>query len=165
MKRLLKISLLTLVVLFILIQFYPRPRKNIQQSVNPNDISVSHRISPAIQGILKSSCYDCHSNNTTYPWYAEMQPVAWWLGNHIRDGKKQLNFSDFGTYNLSGKYKKFDEIIKEVKGGGMPLKSYTLIHRNAKLAPSEKAQLLNWASAEYEGMRALYPADSLIGKK
>lgn len=165
MKRFFKVLFLILLALFILIQLYPRPMKNIEQSFNPNDISVTNKTTLAVQNILKSSCYNCHSNNTTYPWYSTVQPTAWWLGNHIRDGKKELNFSEFGTYSLRKKYKKFEEIIKEVKENEMPLKSYTLIHTDAKLDASEKAQLLDWANAEYVGMKTFYPADSLIGKK
>jgi hypothetical protein len=165
MKRFFKIFLLTLVVLFILVQFYPRPEKNIQQTVNPNDISATHKMTPGIRHLLKRSCYDCHSNYTTYPWYSAMQPIASWLGDHISAGKKELNFSEFNAYKLARKFKKFDEIIKEVKGGEMPLKSYTLIHTDARLDSGEKAQLLDWANAEYEKMRMHYPADSLVGKK
>lgn len=165
MKRFLQVLFLILPALFILIQLYPRPKKNIEQSLNPNDISFSNKTIPAEQNILKSSCYDCHSNNTTYPWYSAIQPVAWWLGDHIREGKKELNFSEFGTYSLRRKYKKFGEIIKEVEEGEMPLKSYTRIHTDAKLDAAKKAQILQWANAEYERMKTLYPADSLIEKK
>lgn len=164
MKRFLKFFLLAILTLFILIQFYPRAKKNIDHSQNPNDISVTNRTRSDIQNILKNSCYDCHSNNTTYPWHSAIQPVAWWLGDHINEGKKELNFSEFGTYNLRRKYKKFDEIIKEVEEDEMPLKSYTRIHQVAKLDTTEKAALLSWATNEYEAMKSLYPADSLTKK-
>jgi hypothetical protein len=165
MKRFFKYFLLTLLILFVLVQFYPRPPKNVDLSASPNDISVTNKTTLGVQNILKKSCYDCHSNNTTYPWYASIQPVAWWLGNHITEGKKHLNFSEFGTYSLSQKYKKLEETIHEVENGDMPLTSYTLIHTDAKLGAAEKKTLLDWANAEYANMRANYPADSLVGKK
>jgi len=164
MKRFFKIFFLILLILFILIQFYPRPEKNSGQSYNKNDISATYNTTPAVQNILKNSCYDCHSNKTVYPWYSYLQPVAGWLGNHIIEGKKELNFSEFDTYSPRKKFKKLDEIIREVEEDKMPLESYTFIHYNAKLDSAEKAQILNWAKNNYDGMKEKYPADSLKRK-
>ena len=164
MKRFLKLLLITILALFILIQLYPRPKKNVEKNLNPYDISLTNKTPPGVHKILKVSCYNCHSNNTIYPWYASLQPVAWWLGDHITEGKKELNFSEFGTYSLRRKYKKLDEIIKEVEEDKMPLQNYTRLHHDAKLDTSEKAAILAWANTEYDKMTANYPADSLVKK-
>jgi hypothetical protein len=148
MKKAIKYILLTLLVLFILIQFYPRPEKNVVQGISENDISISHKTTLAVQQILVISCYDCHSDNTNYPFYSNIQPFAWWLGNHVKDGKKHLNFSQFGSYPADKQRKKLKEIIEEVEDGEMPLSSYILGHPEARLKANEKALLLTWAEAE-----------------
>ena len=117
--------LLALAALLLVIQVF-RPAKNLAAAepfTGPNEITVLHPASPEVKQILAVACYDCHSNRTRYPWYAEVQPVSWWLANHIRDGKRHLNFSEFGTYNAKRQAKKLDEIVDEVKDHGMPLSS------------------------------------------
>ncbi|HMJ46824.1 MAG TPA: heme-binding domain-containing protein [Ferruginibacter sp.] len=163
MKKFLKYFLLIIILLFIAIQFYPKPPKNTGASVN--DISKVHNIPPNVKSILETSCYDCHSNNTRYPWYNNLQPVALWMGNHIKDGKKELNFSEYATYSIRKKFKKLEEIGEQVKKGEMPLASYTLIHRNAILDSEKKKILEDWASAIHDSIRFKYPADSLVIKK
>lgn len=100
--------------MFIIIQFI-RPSKNKSKQIEANDISAKYAISENVQNILKTSCYDCHSNNTAYPWYAEIQPVGWWLNNHIKDGKDALNFSEFLSYPIRRQYHKLDDINKQIK--------------------------------------------------
>src|ERR1700709_1424131 len=99
MKVWIKKTLVILLAVFIIIQFF-RPGKNRSGKTEMNEIAVKYSIPDTVKNILKTSCYDCHSNNTVYPWYAEVQPVAMWLGNHIDEGKDELNFSEFGTYNI-----------------------------------------------------------------
>ena len=107
-KRSRKILLLFL-ALFIIIQFF-RPVKNISEKVEAYHITTRYKVPDTVQQILKASCYDCHSNNTVYPWYAEVQPVAWWLNSHIEDGKRGLNFSEFMTYPIRRQYRKLEEV-------------------------------------------------------
>ncbi len=164
MRRFFKILILSILVLFLLIQLYPRPQKNNNTSITQNDFSVINNPPPAIQNILKKSCNDCHSNNTVYPWYAHLQPVAWWLGDHIEHGKKELNFSEFGSYSPRRKYRKLEEMYGEVKEDKMPLPSYTWIHKDAILSAEEKQILLSWIDAESKKMEAVYPIDSLKRK-
>ena len=164
MKKVLKNTLLVLLVLFVLIQFYPRAAEN----NNPDaslDIAQVHAVPANVQSVLKSACYDCHSNQTTYPWYANLQPVSYWLNDHIVEGKKELNFSEFASYRLSKQFRKLEEINGEVKEGKMPLQSYTLIHTDAKLSADDKLTLASWAESLRDSMRTVYPADSLIRKK
>ena len=97
-----------------------------------------------IQNILKTSCYDCHSNNTNYPWYNKIQPVNWWLADHINEGKEELNFDEFNAYSTKKKLHKLDEVIETIKDNEMPLKSYTLIHSNAKLSENDKQEIEAW---------------------
>lgn len=153
----LKRIFIALLIIFIIIQFF-RPEKNIASAASPNDISNVHALPDSVHEILKVACYDCHSNNTRYPWYNNIQPVAWWLRSHITDGKKGLNFSEFASYNAQKQYKKFTQIIKEVKSGGMPLSSYTLIHRDAVLSDHQKGLITGWASIIADSLKAVDPS-------
>jgi hypothetical protein len=163
MKKVLKTIGIALLVILVLVQFYPRPTKNI--GLASNDISVSHVVPTAVKELLNTSCYDCHSNTTVYPWYANIQPVAWWLNEHVVDGKKELNFSEFGNYNLARQFHKLEEVTEVIETNEMPLQSYTIIHGDAKLSPEEKQVLLTWAADLRQTMKNKYPADSLIRKK
>jgi len=157
--------LLILLVVFIAIQFF-RPVKNIAADASSfkNDITTVYVVPDSVHQILQASCYDCHSNNTLYPWYNNIQPVAWWLNRHIQNGKRALNFSEFATYAVQRKYKKLNGIIKEIRSDGMPLSSYTLIHRYAILSPDQKNLLINWATTIRDSIKANTPADSLVKK-
>lgn len=163
-KKISKVFLIIIIIAFIAIQFI-RPEKNTGEEIAQNQITAIHQIPDDVQQILKVSCYDCHSNTTHYPWYDNIQPVAWILNDHIIEGKKELNFSVFSTYPAYRRHKKFKEIIKEVKEGDMPLLSYTIPHRDAALNAGQKLILENWASAAMKEMEAQYPADSLVRPK
>ena len=89
---------LGLLVVLVVIQFI-RPTRNISTSESPNEISKFYDVPAEVHAVLKKSCYDCHSNNTVYPWYTNLQPVGLWLQSHVNDAKGELNFSEFGTYN------------------------------------------------------------------
>lgn len=134
-----------LLIVLVIIQFI-HPTKNKSTTSQPNDIGVTMNVPDDVSIILRKACYDCHSNNTSYPWYANIQPMAWWLNDHIEEGKDELNFSEFGSYKLKRKIKKFNEIAGEVTDGEMPLKSYTWIHKDAKLSKEEANTLINWAN-------------------
>ncbi len=158
--------LLLLLAALIFIQFF-HPEKNINEnpSAMDKDISSASFVPDSIFKILETSCYDCHSNNTEYPWYAEVQPVAWWMNNHIREGKREINFDEFASYRPGKQYRKLDEIIKQVQEGEMPLKSYTFIHKYAILSSRQKQAIIAWANAAMDSMKLRYPADSLLKKK
>ncbi len=154
-----------LIVLLLLAQFYPRPERNKANTPEPKHIRSVYPIPGDVEALMKSSCYDCHSNNTVYPWYSNIQPVAWWLGDHIEEGKKELNFSEFANYSLARQYRKLEEVISEVKEGKMPLESYTFIHRNANFSAAQRQVITSWAENIRSEMTQKYPADSLIRKK
>lgn len=139
--------LVGLLAVLVGIQFI-RPARNIANpGPNPHDITALHPTPPPVRAILERACYDCHSDNTRYPWYAEVQPIAWWLDHHVRDGKRHLNFSQFGSYPTKRALKKVGEITEEVREEKMPLPSYVLVHRDAKLTPGEVQQLNDWVAS------------------
>ena len=135
---------LGLLVLFILLQFY-RPARNRSAAAQPNDISQVYPVPANIQTILDKSCNDCHSNNTNYPWYTEIQPVGIWTQNHVNEGKEELNFSEFKTYTAKRQAKKMHEVVEMIEENEMPLNSYLWIHGDAKLNAEEKTSLIAWA--------------------
>jgi heme-binding protein len=164
MKKVLKVFLAILLVALILIQFI-RPVKNSGEEIAENQIAAKHQIPVNVQQILKVSCYDCHGNTTSYPWYNNLQPVAWFLSDHIMVGKRELNFSIFSTYPAWRQYEKFKEIGDEVKEDKMPMYSYTLLHRDAILNADQKLSIRNWAANAMKKMEAQYPSDSLVEPK
>lgn len=131
-------------LLIIAIQFFDTD-KNISATSSENAIEKHYQVSSHVQGLLKTSCYDCHSNNTTYLWYNHIQPVKWWLADHVNSGKRYLNFDEFNTYSKEKKLKKLDEITETVRSGEMPLSSYTVTHHDAKLSPADKSKIEEWA--------------------
>jgi hypothetical protein len=142
----LKKILFVVVIIFVAIQFY-RPARNMSKAVSTNDITNVHPPSSEVNNILQKACNDCHSNNSNYPWYTNIQPFGMWIQDHIDEGKSELNFSEFKTYTAKRQAKKMHEIEEMIEENEMPLYSYTIIHRNAKLTDIEKQQLIAWAKA------------------
>lgn len=136
--------LIGVLILFLLIQFIG-PAKNQGKVIASEDITHIVAIPADVQARLKTACYDCHSNNTSYPWYANVQPLGWWLANHIKDGKAELNFNEFGSYSKRRQLSKLKGIGESINNGSMPLSSYTLIHRRAKLSTEDKKMIIDWA--------------------
>jgi hypothetical protein len=162
--KILKGIVLALLVALLGAQFV-RPKKNMGDDNQTNGVAKAFQIPAEVHSILQVSCYDCHSNTTRYPWYAEVQPVGWWLKGHIEDGKRELNFSEFAAYRPRRQFRKFEEIVEMVKDEKMPLPSYLLAHRDAKLSQEQKDRLIAWASEAREKMSAMYPPDSLAGRR
>ncbi len=122
-----------------------QPERNLDNGqVLPIHFSKAYNIPPNIQNMLQTACYDCHSNNTSYPWYAYIQPGRMLMENHIKKGKKDLNYSEWGNYSKRKKESKLNGMIKQIKSGEMPLSSYTMIHKNAVLSESQKTELITW---------------------
>lgn len=160
MKKYLKPILYTLLALFLLAQFI-RPAKNLSNDQSRH-LSTKYPIPAEVKSVLKVACYDCHSNYTIYPWYAEVQPVAAWLANHVDEGKRELNFSELTTRRIAVQNHKMEEVIEMVREGEMPLASYTWVHRDAILSQEQKDLLINWAQSVMDSIKAQYPADSLV---
>ncbi len=143
MKKTVRLVAILLLVVLLVIQFI-RPERNLHSG--PQDASlVNHfEVPDTIQNILKTSCFDCHSNNTKYPWYMNVQPVAWFLADHIKEGKSELNFDEFNNYTKRLKLSRLKSIAHSVEDD-MPLWSYTLIHRDAMLTEAQTKLVSDWA--------------------
>jgi hypothetical protein len=142
-----------LLIILVIIQFI-RPEKNRSTTIGANDLSKHYAIPANVQDILGRACNDCHSNNTKYPWYSEVQPVGWWLQNHVNDGKRNMNFSEYTSYKPEDQHHLMEELMEEVKEGHMPLNSYLWVHKEAKLSAEEKEALLIWAGVVAEQIKA-----------
>lgn len=151
-KIIIKRIVLLIVVVFIGIQFVPTTY-NQSDTLLETDISNTFDIPSKIQTLLENSCYDCHSNNTYYPWYNNIQPMSWMMERHIKNGKKELNFSEFGAYSKRRKKSKIKSIINQIKDDEMPLSSYTLLHRNAILSESDKLLIINWMENQRNNLK------------
>ncbi|PWT96099.1 MAG: cytochrome C [Bacteroidetes bacterium] len=138
--------IIVLVLILIIIQFI-RPSRNISPGISANDITRHYVVSDTVQKILAVACNDCHSNNTLYPWYTNIQPVGWWMQDHINEGKHDLNFSEFASYEPARAAHKMKELIERVKEKDMPLNSYTWIHKDAILSDGQIQILTGWADS------------------
>lgn len=143
MKKILKIVAMIVLVAFVGIQFIPT-EKNQSDFAPKTDFLLVNNTPETISNLLIESCYDCHSNNTKYPWYNRIQPMAWFLEDHIKEGKKELNFSEWNEYSDRRKNSKLNSIISQIEDDEMPLFSYTLIHRNAVYSDSEKELVIEY---------------------
>ncbi len=157
--------LLGLLAILVIIQFI-KPARN-QSGDETYGIATKYQVPAEVNTILKSACNDCHSNTTEYPWYANVQPSAWWLASHVNGGKKHLNYSEFTKLPVAVQNHKFEETIEMVKEKKMPISSYTWfgLHPDAKLTDEQRATLTAWALSNMEMLKATYPADSLVMKK
>jgi hypothetical protein len=140
-----------LLLVFVAMQFV-RPTPNTSNAVQQDDLIQHFNVPANVAGILKKSCYDCHSNNTRYPWYSNVQPIAWLLEKHIRNGKTELNFNEFTTYPKRRQLSKIKSIQNSIRDGSMPLSSYSLMHPEAKISNESKALLLGWTSKTIDSL-------------
>jgi len=130
-------------IAFVGIQFFPTER-NQNKAEYVTDFMLVNKVPPMVQNKIKVSCYDCHSNKTEYPWYNKIQPVAWFLEDHIKNGKAELNFNEWGDYSDRRKNSKLRSIISQIEDDEMPLDSYTFIHWDAKFSKSEKKEIIKY---------------------
>lgn len=147
MKKALKITVIVLFAAFIAIQFY-RPDFTNPPVIAEQTLEANNQIPGAVENILVRSCNDCHTNKTEYPWYSQIAPSSWFLANHISDGRRHLNFSEWRTYEISRKRRKLEEVCEQVKEREMPLPSYLWIHWGAKLSDEEVKILCDWTESE-----------------
>lgn len=101
-----------------------------------------------VKAIFKKACYDCHSNETNWVWYTKVAPISFLLTSHVKDGRKHLNFSEWGLYDPKKAEKKMEEIWEEVRDEEMPPWLYRVGHSEAKLTPEEKNTIRNWATSK-----------------
>lgn len=152
MSRIKKI-LLALLVVFIAIQFI-QPAHNKTVQVLPTDFVKVFTVPNNVQSVLQAACYDCHSNNTNYPWYSKIQPMAWMMARHINNGKDKLNFSDFGSYTSRRQISKLKGIANQIKDDEMPLSSYKWMHKNARLSKEQKNLIIDWMNKTADSLSA-----------
>lgn len=150
-----RMILWVLLLTFMVMQFF-QPDKNNNSVILSNDISSVVTVPDDVNLILHSACYDCHSNNTEYPWYTNIQPAGWWLSSHINDGKRHLNFNEFATYTTERKREKLDDVSKSIKEDWMPLNSYTWMHKDARLTAAQKQLIINWADGAKRTIVAMH---------
>lgn len=154
-----------LLIALVLIQFF-HPAKN-DSNDDSKHISTIYPYPDHINKIMQRACNDCHSNNTQYPWYAKVQPGAWYLNGHVKGGKKHLNFSTFANLPIAVQYHKLEETIELVDEKKMPISSYTYfgLHKDAKLSDAQRKEIITWAKEIRTQMKKSYPADSLVRKQ
>ena len=145
MRVILKWSALGAVAIFAGLQVVPPPVRPLAQQNPPRGRSLQEIAGHEVGPILDRACKDCHSNETTVPWYGNIAPVSWLLAKHVRDGQRKLNFSDWGSRAYSSNER--EEICDAVSNGSMPLRSYTLMHRDAKLSKHDVDSICNWADS------------------
>lgn len=157
--------LIGLFAALVLMQFI-KPEKNISDG-NTYHISTKYTVPDNVDKILKVACNDCHTNKTEYPWYANIQPVAWFLDHHVVDGKRHYNLSNFTKLPIAVQNHKLEETVEMIDKKEMPVSSYTYfgLHKGANLTDEEREVLMSWAKAQMDTLKANYPADSLKMKR
>ncbi len=148
--------LIALLVILVIIQFI-RPTPNVSAELSSNDIEKHYAVPQDVKLILDKACRDCHSNNTRYPWYNSIQPVAWYLNDHIVDGKKHFNLSEFAEYPPKRAEHKLEELVESQTDHWMPLESYQNLHSEAKLTEAENQTLITWANDLRAQIKAAHP--------
>ncbi len=135
--KLIKPAGLVLLLALVLIQFVPVNRSNppVTREIAPN---------PDVHALIKRACYDCHSNQTQWPWYSYLAPASWLVTHDVEEGRKHVNFTEWDRYDEKKRRRKLEEIAEEVEEGAMPLKKYLLLHPEARLSDAERLLLVNW---------------------
>jgi hypothetical protein len=148
MRLFIKILVTTGIIAFVVIQFF-QPEKNIGE-VTQNHIFRQEQLPENVQLTIQNACLDCHSNNTRYPFYDRIAPASWMVSKHVTEGKKELNFSEWGTLDAYDKIKALEDIRQELEQNTMPLKAYVVMHREAKLSEEQKSALYSWIDKKGE---------------
>ncbi len=144
--------LIGLLVVLVAIQFFQIDKTN-PVADEKLDFLVMNNTSPEIATQIKASCYDCHSNQSVYPAYTYVQPVGWFVKNHIEEGKEHLNFSEFGNYSAKKQAHKLEESYEMIEKDEMPLSSYTIIHKEAVLDEAQQNALINYFKEIEKGIK------------
>ena len=140
----LKRIVLLLLGIVVLIQFIPSNLPDVSFE-NPNDLLANNDVPESIENLLRTSCYDCHSNETVYPWYSYVAPVSFLISKDTREGRHHLNFSEWEKMDAIEKAEALDDMAEEVEEGEMPMKIYPIMHSNARLSDADRNALAEWA--------------------
>jgi len=150
-KVMLKKIGLGLFAIFVIIQFFRIDKEN--PEVVPRKDFITQETPPeSVQTMLKNACYDCHSNETKYPWYSNVAPISWWLADHIEEGREELNFSEWADYPLKKQIHKMEECWEMLEEGEMPLESYLITHSEAELTSDQKEMLIEFFKLMEHGL-------------
>lgn len=140
-------------IALIAIQLY-RPAKTNPPENASNTIRAVAQVPPAVDQIFTKSCSDCHSNRTVWPWYSNVAPVSWFVAADVSDGRRHINFSNWGAYTPQQQQRKLSQICREVSDGGMPLRQYTWMHRGTALDQQQRNLVCDWTKAEQQRITA-----------
>lgn len=151
--KIVKWLLISLICLFILIQL-KRPARSNPAVEEAQTIEAHTQITPEVKDILSRSCNDCHSHKTVWPWYTNVAPISWWIADHINEGRRNMNLSQWGKLDNNRQDRKLRQICDEVEDGAMPLSSYLPMHPKARLSDQDKKTLCDWTAAERERLSA-----------
>jgi len=142
MKKL-RILFIFIVAALVLAQFFSIDKTN-PTSDKSSDLLSIEKPSAEVAQILHSSCYDCHSNETVWPWYSNVAPISWIVKKHVVEGRDHINFSEWGDYDQEDKGYAAEEMIEEIEDGEMPILGYDIPHPEAKLTQEKQEVLINW---------------------
>ena len=146
--------LIIVIVAFILIQFFPIDKINAEPTPQLDFLKIKNT-PDKMAAVIRNSCYDCHSNESKYPWYANVQPIGWLLANHIKEGRKELNFSTFANYDKKKQAHKLDEAVEQIEKKEMPLDSYIIAHSEAKLSAVQQDELVRYFKMAAQDIRIM----------
>lgn len=135
--------IILLIILLTAIQFI-QPARNTGVQAIPQSFIDTFRVNNTVKNILTVSCFDCHSNNTRYLWYTNIQPISWMIAKHIKDGKAELNFDELAALSPRRRNSKFRSITEQIEKDEMPLKSYLILHKDGRLSEEDKNTLINF---------------------
>ncbi|WP_026953946.1 heme-binding domain-containing protein [Algoriphagus vanfongensis] len=144
--KILRYLLLGLALVLIIIQFVPNELPAVEMN-NPSDLLATDQVDGEVANLLKAACYDCHSNSTKYPWYSHVAPVSWLVAKDTREGREEVNFSNWSDYDMMDQLKILDDVYSEVEEEHMPLPIYITMHSEADLTPEQRQKIMAWAES------------------
>ena len=133
-----------IIIILVVMQFIQPTKNRSGEVITENDISNVYAIPQDLHQTFVTKCYDCHSNNTRYPWYIHIQPIGWWLAAHVHDGKEHLNFSEFKKYPAERAQHKLEDIAEVTRDKSMPIKAYTMFHEHSELTAEDQKKIFDW---------------------
>ena len=145
-----KIVIIIVLAILLIIQLFKIDTTPTETDINM-DYLITTQAPEEIKNIMEKSCYDCHSNKTSYPWYSKTAPISWMINNHIKEGRQHINFSEWGNYAQERQKHTQKECIEEIVKNKMPLKSYTMIHTDSKLSDESKETIIQWFKLQLSG--------------
>ena len=147
-NRNLRKKIIILVIIILVIMQLIQPKRNISEGgLGENDISKVYAMPADLHQTFQRKCYDCHSNNTHYPWYFHIQPIGWWLAAHIHDAKEDLNFSDFKNYSPKEASHALEELEEVVEERSMPIRAYTMFHKDSEITDADEQAIRAWLAS------------------